>query len=274
MNGASDALAAPAAVGDTARRPVPGARILIVDDDPLSRSLQSRLVGLLGYRAEVVEQPATAVERALGDDVDAMLLDLGMPAPDGFALLAQLREREAALSRRPLPVIAVTGYAASLDRLRCLMAGFNDHLSKPVDVASLSATLERNLRAARHEPDCDAQRVEATARRLSNLRPGDDRFGPTMLEAFALRSQQLIEELQQACARQDAGGLLHAATALYASAEFMGATGMASMCARLRGTAAAARFDQAAPLIDGLASEHATVLAVLLGGRRHAPGPS
>ncbi len=253
--------------------------ILVVDDDPLSRSLQARLVGLLGHRAQAVERPADAIDLALAGGVDAMLLDLSMPELDGFALLAQLRDREARLQRPPLPVLAVTGYASQTDRVRCLLAGFNDHLTKPVDVAALKAALDRCLPGAALQPPAgadaggsDAQRVEATARRLANVRPTDSQFGPTMLEAFALRSQHLVEDLQQAATARDAADLGHAAAALRASAEFMGATNMAALCTALLAAAGSGDFERVRVLLHSLAAEHATVLTVLLARSRSGHG--
>jgi CheY-like chemotaxis protein len=247
--------------------------LLVVDDDPLSRSLQARLVALLGYRACVADGAADALARALDDGIDGMLLDLGMPEVDGFALLARLRAAEEAAARRPLPVIAVTGYAAALDRVRCLMAGFSDHLSKPVDALALGEVLARTLQVeARPASTSDAARVQAAARRLARAKPADARFAPTMLETFALRSGQLIEEIAAAARRGDADALSQAARALRNSAEFMGASSLAGLCDRLQRAARSADPSRAALLIDSLAEEHQTVLAVLLRAARD-PAP-
>jgi len=127
----------------------PAARVLVVDDDPLSGSLQAHLALLLGHTATIEHDAERAVELALSGNFDLILLDLGMPKVDGFEALRQLREREAKSERAPLPVIAVTGYSSESDRLSCLMAGFNEHLSKPVQAASLASAIERAL-GSRH----------------------------------------------------------------------------------------------------------------------------
>lgn len=255
---------------EAAMTDAPPATILVVDDDPLSRTLQARLLGLLGHRAEVVASPLDALEVALGGQVDGMLLDLGMPELDGFALIEQLRAKESSLGRRPLPVIAVTGYAAHLDRLRCLMAGFNDHLTKPIDVGALGEALARHVAArcrdaARHS---DAQRVEDAARRLAQVKPGDNGFGPTLLETFAMRSGQLIEEITQAQALNDGAAMRHALKALRSSAEFMGATGMAGLCARLQASLDGGGDGERDALIKNLSEEHLLVLTLLLRAPR------
>ena len=71
---------------------------------------------------------------------DAIVSDLGMPGMDGFELLAQLRQ-SANESRRNIPVAALTAYARSDDRIRCLKSGFQIHLSKPIDPGELVATV-------------------------------------------------------------------------------------------------------------------------------------
>jgi two-component system, sensor histidine kinase and response regulator len=254
-------------------KPAVASSILVVDDDPISRSLQSRLLGLLGHRARVVERPADALDLALTDGFDAMLLDLEMPEIDGFALLASLRDKEARLGRRPLPVIAVTGYAASIDRMRCLMAGFNDYMPKPLDVNALEASLARNLPPlhAVGPLDSDALRVEAAARRLAQAKPSDASFAPTLLEAFAMRSGQLIEEISIAHAAHDAAALKHAVQSLRASADFMGATGLAALCDQLQAAVTDQSPERTAALVRSLSDEHQSVLVVLLRPASSSP---
>ncbi|MDZ7651852.1 MAG: response regulator [Burkholderiaceae bacterium] len=255
-----------------------GACVLVVDDDPLSRALQARLAGLLGYRARVASDAAQALDIALDGSVDAMLLDLGMPEVDGFTLLERLRASERQRGLAALPVIAVTGYAAALDRLRCLMAGFNDHLAKPIEVGALDAALARNLPLSARPlaPANDAARVEAAARRLAQARPGDARFGPTLLETFAMRSGQLIEQITQAHAAGDAVALAQSLKALTTSAEFMGAVGLATLCDSLRTAVAAdesaGTSARTAMLVQSLADEHQSVLTVLLRAARDGAG--
>ena len=71
---------------------------------------------------------------------DAIVSDLGMPGMDGFELLAELRQ-SANESRRNIPVAALTAYARSDDRVRCIKSGFQIHLSKPIDPGELVATV-------------------------------------------------------------------------------------------------------------------------------------
>lgn len=255
------------------------ARLLVVDDDPLSSSLQAHLALLLGHAATVENDPERAVELALSGEFDAMLLDLGMPQVDGFEALRRLREREAAYGRAPLPVIAVTGYASEADRLRCLMAGFNDHLSKPVQASTLRASIARVLAPHRPESadaagdaplprDCDAERLRATVRRLGDVKPDDRSFAPTVTESFALRSAQLIESLRAAIDAGDGEQACRAANALRASAEFLGALRLANMSGEFCAASAARQWEAARELLGSIDREHQAVLTLLFESSR------
>jgi two-component system, sensor histidine kinase and response regulator len=252
------------------------ARVLVVDDDPLSSSLQAHLALLLGHTATIEHDAERAVELALSGGFDLMLLDLGMPKVDGFEALRRLREQETKTGRHQLPVIAVTGYSSESDRLSCLMAGFNEHLSKPVQAASLASAIERALgtrNAPRQQGDqrvqeSDAERLRATVRRLSSVKPGDRQFAPTVTESFALRSAQLIETLNMAVDATDAEQATRAARALKASAEFLGALRLAQMSAELDRLTGEGAWTAAAELLHAVGHEHQAVLTLLFESSR------
>lgn len=247
-------------------------RLLVVDDDPLSSALLSHLASLLGHVATIQNDPRRAVEMALTGEYDVLLLDLGMPQLDGFEALRLLREGEARAERTPLAAIAVTGYASDADRLRCLAAGFNEHLTKPVQAASLGAAIEHVLgpraQAAPAARDSDAERLRATVRRLRDVKPDDRAFAPTVTESFALRSAQLIEALRTALDERSVDATCRSARALKSSAEFLGATRLASMCAELEQHASARRWDNADALLAAINNEQQAVLTLLFESSR------
>jgi CheY-like chemotaxis protein len=248
-------------------------RLLVVDDDPLSSALLAHLASLLGHVATIQNEPRRAVEMALSGDFDVLLLDLGMPQLDGFEALRLLREREARADRKPLAVVAVTGYASDADRLRCLAAGFNEHLTKPVQAASLTAAIEHVLgeaNAAGSAPtrDSDAARLRATVRRLREVKPDDRAFAPTVTESFALRSAQLIEALRDALRERDGEAVSRAARALKSSAEFLGAMRLASMSAELEQLAERTLWEQADAQLAAINNEQQAVLTLLFESSR------
>lgn len=243
-------------------------RLLVVDDDALSSSLLAHLASLLGHVATLQNEPRRAVEMALSGEYDVLLLDLGMPQLDGFEALRMLREREASTERTPLAVVAVTGYASDADRLRCLAAGFNEHLTKPVQAASLSAAIDHVLgqvvqRGAAASRESDAERLRATVRRLREVKPDDRAFAPTVTESFALRSAQLIEALRSGLDERDIDAVTRAARALKSSAEFLGAMRLASMSAQLEQHADARLWDKAEAQLGAINNEQQAVLTLL-----------
>lgn len=255
------------------RDPPPASlRLLVVDDDPLSTAFQSHLTSLLGHRATVENDPAKSLQLALSGEFDVMLLDLGMPQMDGFDVLRQLRDREAAQGRRPLPVIAVTGYASVTNRLRCLAAGFNEHMSKPIQASSLGAAIRRVVAAPEYPdspaPASDADRLRATVHRLGEIKPGDRAFAPTVTESFALRSAQLIETLQSAGEHRDPAQTARAARALKSSAEFLGALRLAQMCTDYEAGAASGDWDALPAQLRAIDHEHQAVLTLLFESTR------
>ncbi len=252
------------------------ARIAVVDGDPLSSALQAHLVSLLGHRAVEETDPNRALDRALAGELDLILLDLAMHGFNGFEAMRRLRDREAAQSRAPVPIIAVTGYASETDRLRCLMAGFADQVSKPIHAEAFEIALRRTLAhhagvapaAVEHEAPSDADRLRATVRRLSDVKPARRSFGPTVMESFALRSQQLIEAIHLALEEHDADQGVRSARAMKSTADFLGVNRMAAMCVQLEQSMLAQRWSAAEQILQDIEHEHQVVLTVLFESAR------
>ncbi|MFP5429602.1 MAG: ATP-binding protein [Gammaproteobacteria bacterium] len=122
------------------------ARVLIVEDNPVNQLVAAEMVKKLGLHADVAGDGAEALE-ALGRlPYDLVLMDCQMPVMDGFEATRRLRHRQAEGIR--LPVIAMTANAIRGDRERCLDAGMDDYLPKPVRVSELKAMLRRWLPAS------------------------------------------------------------------------------------------------------------------------------
>ena len=121
-----------------------GARVLLVEDHPVNRKVASRLLRELGCEVWQAENGAEALE-LLGPEApfDLVLMDCQMPELDGYEATRRLREAEAASGRRRLPVIAMTAHAMQGDREKCLAAGMDDYLTKPVSREALAAVLLR-----------------------------------------------------------------------------------------------------------------------------------
>ncbi|MEY4416473.1 MAG: hypothetical protein RIQ53_3766 [Pseudomonadota bacterium] len=121
-----------------------GARVLLVEDEPVNRELTAELLREVGLQVELAEDGAIAVERVRERRYDLVLMDMQMPRLDGPDATRALRQLPQA---HDLPVVALTANAFAQDRARCLEAGMDDFIAKPVDPDQLFATVALWLKA-------------------------------------------------------------------------------------------------------------------------------
>jgi CheY-like chemotaxis protein len=119
-------------------------RILVAEDNPVNQKLATRLLEQKGHRVVVAANGREAVAAHEAGGFDLILMDVQMPEMDGIAATAAIRRAEEATGVRT-PIIAVTAHAMEGDRDRCLAAGMDDYLSKPIKPARLAALLDRLL---------------------------------------------------------------------------------------------------------------------------------
>ena len=117
------------------------ARVLVVEDNAANIKVAVRMIERLGYRADMAGNGLEAVSALDKLDYDAVLMDCQMPEMDGYEATRQIRGRE----RKHTPIIAMTASAMSGDRERCLAAGMDDYISKPIKLHVVAAVLERWL---------------------------------------------------------------------------------------------------------------------------------
>ncbi|GGA87509.1 hypothetical protein GCM10011521_27390 [Arenimonas soli] len=122
-------------------------RLLLVEDNPVNLMVAQRLVGLLGLHCETADNGEKALDRMMQGNLDIVLMDCQMPVKDGYTATREWRQFETSNNLPRLPVIAMTANAMAGDRQKCLDAGMDDYLSKPVDRRLLEATLARWLAA-------------------------------------------------------------------------------------------------------------------------------
>ncbi|MEO8153240.1 MAG: ATP-binding protein [Rhizobacter sp.] len=116
-----------------------GRRVLLVEDDVDAMEATATLLTLMGHRVIRARNHVEALKAAQTETVDLIVMDIGLPGKDGHQIAAELRSL---LATRAIPMIALTGYGQEADRTRALAAGFNEHLTKPVDPARLSQLID------------------------------------------------------------------------------------------------------------------------------------
>ena len=145
------AAAAPAAALDAAAAPSPGppSRVLLVEDNPVNLLVAQKLLSVLGYDCDTAVNGEVALAHMASGVYDLVLMDCQMPVLDGYSATRRWREIESSQALGShLPIVAMTANAMAGDRQRCLDAGMDDYLSKPVTRDLLDACLSRWLRTS------------------------------------------------------------------------------------------------------------------------------
>ena len=134
---AEEADSAPASEHPTDARPV----VLVAEDNPINQVLAVKMLEKRGYRSDVVADGRAAIDALDAGEYSAVFMDCQMPVMDGYEATAEIRGKEDP-SRRT-PIVAITAHSMTGDRDRCLAAGMDDYLSKPIKSDALDAVLER-----------------------------------------------------------------------------------------------------------------------------------
>jgi signal transduction histidine kinase/CheY-like chemotaxis protein/HPt (histidine-containing phosphotransfer) domain-containing protein len=268
----------PPSLADTAKRmPL---RILVAEDNPLNQQLALLLLETMGYRADVAANGVEALKAVERDRYDVVLMDVQMPEMDGLEASRRIHERLA--SRRP-HIIAATANAMQDERERCLAAGMDDYLSKPIRLEALAAALRRagtrRRSRKRHVPAAtvpDAPRAEHEVLDRSALERLRTTFGETatseLVEAFLAEVPKQIELLRVAIDHGNADELRRAAHTLKSQAATFGATRLSELSRTLEATGKEGSLDTAREVLARVAAEWEQVRSALqAGSRSHVP---
>jgi signal transduction histidine kinase/CheY-like chemotaxis protein/HPt (histidine-containing phosphotransfer) domain-containing protein len=224
-----------------------GLRILLVEDNPFNQKVSGMKLERLGHTVRVVASGRDALAALDEAEFDLLFTDIQMPDMDGFELTAAVREREAATGRH-LPVVAMTAHAMKGDRERCLDAGMDDYVSKPIRDEDLVAAIRRAVPVSPHAQETDNWRqVPQDTQALTPPPPvkGLDeaavlaRVGGNrdtlrgLIEVFYQDCNNLMAELHDAVRAEDAPKVRTTAHTLKGMVGFFGAAQAVSAASRL-----------------------------------------
>jgi len=247
-----------------------GQRVLLVEDNELNREVACGLLQESGLLIDQAEHGQIALDllRASADGHYALvLMDMQMPVLDGIATTEVLRREPRFAS---LPIVAMTANAMPADRERCLAAGMNDHLGKPIEPAELWATLGRWL-VARAEPQAQVAQAAAPDWLLpgvdvaSGLRRvlGKPELYRRLLDRFAASQAEFAPRLRQLLAAGEQEGAEREAHSLKGLAGNLGAGDLSAQAAALESAIKDARHDELGALLGELERSLAELLAAI-----------
>ncbi len=270
------AKAAPAPLSrEEARRR--GSLILVAEDNEINQKVILRQLALLGCTADVADNGKQALERWRSGDYAILLTDLHMPEMDGYELTAAIRAAEAGNAH--MPIIAFTANALKGEAERCLAAGMDDYLSKPVQLVSLKTMLEKWLPVA-GEPAVPPGEEPVVRERppaslpvdvnvLKKLVGDDEAVIRDFLHDFRISAAKIAAELKAAChggQAAQAGALAHK---LKSSARSVGALALGELCAGMERAGKAGDAGALMVLLPGFEQEWAGVESYLEGHKAH-----
>ena len=260
-------------------RPAQTARVLVAEDNEVNQKVAVRILEKLGCRVDVADNGAEAVYACERTPYAAVFMDGQMPVLDGFEATARIRERETGARRTP--IIAMTASAMQGDRERCLAAGMDDYISKPVTPDAIEAVLRRILTSAGPAPAIgpaaeSAEGEEPVDAAVLATLWGIDSDGTLLgevIDTFLRIAPLRLASLGKAVAKKDATALERAAHSFLGSCANIGAKGMANACARLEEAGRAGSVEGTAAIVAQLETDLTKVRGALLKEKRRLERP-
>ena len=255
-------------------------RILLAEDNVVNQKVALRLLGQMGYRADVAANGLEAIEAVARQTYDVVLMDVQMPELDGFEASREINRRWPG-GQRPR-IVAMTANAMQGDRELCAAAGMDDYVAKPIRVEELVGALGR-VPSHRASPMPTAAAVGSEGAAPSTTGAGGeidravlDRLVSTtggpfvaeLIETFGEDARELLAALRRTLATQDVDGFRRAAHSLKSTAESLGATALGALARELEGQARAGSLEGAAERLDRLDHHYARAAAALGALRR------
>jgi CheY-like chemotaxis protein len=190
----------------------PNSRVLLVEDNPVNQQIASALLEDAGITVITADNGKRALEllnSASGTDLDMIFMDLQMPEMDGFTTTGHLRADPRFAG---IPIIAMTAHATAEEREHCLSAGMDDHISKPINVAMLYATLRERMKVGESPSDSSGTAARPAGFDIAFIR----RFGELLdlLGEDDAQARALFDELRPGLEEINAAAAQTAAQAL------------------------------------------------------------
>ncbi len=232
-------------------------QILLAEDNLINQKLAIALLEKEGHEVTVASDGQQAVEHYMADPFDIVLMDVQMPVMDGFEATKKIREYERANGFHA-PIIALTAHAGAVDRERCLAAGMDEYISKPIRIGKLRNAISHQTGTQR--PTGDQPQATQTSQTIVNWQHafetvgGDQELLKDLVGVFLSEQSSMLEKINSAIESGDSAKLRLSAHSLKGAAGHLGASDVARLAAELEvaGENRQADSEIAAPLMEKL----------------------
>jgi CheY-like chemotaxis protein len=250
-------------------------RVLVVDDVEANRRLVQALLRRFGHVSDVATSGRQAVEMTIAGGYDVVLMDVQLPDIDGMEATRRIRER---LGEKSPRIVAITANALPGDRERCLAAGMDDYISKPIQAQALRAAVEQggatDLPAQRAAPKPESPPAGAIDwSRIDGLAPfdPDGSMVAGAIAAFLADAPARIAAIRAAHAAMDPAAVASAAHALKGSAANIGVVRLLELSRGIEALALDGELENARAPIGDLEHALADARAALAGRGKISP---
>jgi len=216
-----------------------GGRVLLVEDNPVNLGVMRKALSRLGLGCETAPDGSQALQLFQRQRFDMIFMDCQMPVMDGYEATRRIRRLEAEEGRAPTPVVAMTANAMAGDREKCIDAGMDDYLAKPVGLEQLRGCIAGWLSEAQASPPPEPRAPAATepqparpvldAKVLSELREIMQGDYLALLQTYLHNAPQLIEQARKAITQEDVAAMVIPLHSLKSSSANVGALQLSAL---------------------------------------------
>jgi signal transduction histidine kinase/CheY-like chemotaxis protein/HPt (histidine-containing phosphotransfer) domain-containing protein len=250
------------------------AAVLLVEDNVVNQQVARRFLERMGCKVTIAEDGAEGVRKYSSGRFDLILMDLQMPYMSGLVATDKIRHLEPPDQR--IPIVALTADVMTGQRDRCMAAGMDDFLTKPLDATELRRVLDKYVGAVREEvvlemlvapADLPAE-VPRTANaidfaKLEQITEGDVEFTHELTEIYTISSEQLLLSMRTCMERDDRDGLRKAAHQLAGASGNIHAMPLHGLCRKLEAAVAGEALAELVATVEQIAAEIARSAAAL-----------
>jgi two-component system sensor histidine kinase/response regulator len=245
------------------RIPSRSLKILVAEDTPFNQKFIQRLLDRWNHQITLVENGRQALDTLYNDSFDIVLMDVQMPEMDGLTATKKIRDLKSKI--RGIPIIAMTAHAIRGDRERCLEAGMDEYVSKPIDSDILFDAIENLTRTVGASDRTEDESAKLDKEMLLKAFDGDWGFLKEVVEVFLSDYPRLLNDLHRAFEQSDSDTLMRAAHSLKGMLKNFQAETAAEVAFELEKKGQAESFDGVPEAIDNLSGQVADVDKTLRG---------